>query len=214
VWYLPEIARRFGCTEIVLRETLFKETNMMYPELVTRPDLKVFLPPIGGLTIYIFGDPATIPDESVPLTVRVHDECNGSDVFGSDICTCRPYLTHAIEECIRTAQQGGAGVVIYYRKEGRSLGEVRSVPTRTFLQCLLAVRTSVLLQCCLMIQLGQCASIYCSAAVVVLANVMRSRQCCATCTLLFLNISLLNELFVRVALSVSQWSSILVVQAL
>lgn len=27
-------------------------------------------------------------------TVRVHDECNGSDVFGSDICTCRPYLVH------------------------------------------------------------------------------------------------------------------------
>ena len=43
---------------------------------------KVFLPPIGGLTIYIFGDPALIPDESVELTVRVHDECNGSDVFG------------------------------------------------------------------------------------------------------------------------------------
>jgi len=56
--------------------------------------------------------------------VRVHDECNGSDVFGSDICTCRPYLTHAIEEAIRTAQQGGTGVVIYYRKEGRALGEV------------------------------------------------------------------------------------------
>ena len=35
----------------------------------------------------------------------------------SDICTCRPYLTHAIEECIRTAQQGGTGVCIYYRKE-------------------------------------------------------------------------------------------------
>lgn len=42
----------------------------------------MFLPPIGGLTIYIFGDPALIPDEDVPLTVRVHDECNGSDVFG------------------------------------------------------------------------------------------------------------------------------------
>lgn len=48
----------------------------------------------------------------------------GSDVFASDICTCRPYLTHAIEECIKTAQKGGAGVCIYYRKEGRSLGEV------------------------------------------------------------------------------------------
>ncbi|CAM9246106.1 unnamed protein product, partial [Phaeothamnion confervicola] len=124
VWFLPEVARRFGVPEMELRETLFAETNMMYPELITRPDLKVFLPPIGGLTIYIFGDPATIPDENVSLTVRVHDECNGSDVFGSDICTCRPYLTHAIEECIKTAQTGGAGVCIYYRKEGRSLGEV------------------------------------------------------------------------------------------
>jgi len=25
----------------------------MYPELITRPDVKVFLPPIGGLTVYI-----------------------------------------------------------------------------------------------------------------------------------------------------------------
>jgi len=96
----------------------------MYPELVTRPDIKLFMPPIGGLTIYIWGDPATIPDEDIELTCRVHDECNGSDVFGSDICTCRPYLTHAIEECIKTAQKGGCGIVIYYRKEGRSLGEV------------------------------------------------------------------------------------------
>ena len=31
---------------------------------------------------------------------------NGSDVFGSDICTCKPYLTYAMEECIRTAQKG------------------------------------------------------------------------------------------------------------
>ena len=54
----------------------------------------------------------------------MHDECNGSDVFGSDICTCRPYLTHAIEECIRGAQEGGVGLVVYCRKEGRALGEV------------------------------------------------------------------------------------------
>ena len=124
VWYLPEIAVRFGCSEQTLRQALFRETNMMYPELLTRTDIKLFLPPIGGLTIYMWGDPATIPDESIPLTVRVHDECNGSDVFGSDICTCRPYLAHAIEECIKCAQEGGCGVVIYFRKEGRSLGEV------------------------------------------------------------------------------------------
>lgn len=124
VWFLPGVAERFGCTEPVLRQALFKETNMMYPELLTRMDIKLFLPPIGGLTIYMWGDPSTIPNEDIPLTVRVHDECNGSDVFGSDICTCRPYLAHAIEECIKTAQEGGCGICIYYRKEGRSLGEV------------------------------------------------------------------------------------------
>jgi GTP cyclohydrolase II len=54
----------------------------------------------------------------------VHDECNGSDVFGSDICTCRPYLIHGIEECARAGQTGGLGIIIYNRKEGRALGEV------------------------------------------------------------------------------------------
>ena len=96
----------------------------MYPELVTRGDLDVFLPPIGGQTVYVFGDPRDLANPAVTLTARVHDECNGSDVFGSDICTCRPYLTHAIEECIRGAQAGGVGLVVYCRKEGRALGEV------------------------------------------------------------------------------------------
>jgi GTP cyclohydrolase II len=72
----------------------------------------------------MFGDVTTIPDREKPLTVRVHDECNGSDVFGSDICTCRPYLAHGVEECVRTAQRGGSGVIVYNRKEGRALGEV------------------------------------------------------------------------------------------
>jgi GTP cyclohydrolase II len=58
------------------------------------------------------------------VACRVHDECNGSDVFGSDICTCRPYLVHGIEECVREAQGGGVGVIAYNRKEGRALGEV------------------------------------------------------------------------------------------
>ncbi|MDU0961021.1 MAG: hypothetical protein E7A86_38615, partial [Bradyrhizobium sp.] len=55
---------------------------------------------------------------------RVHDECNGSDVFGSDICTCRPYLIHGIEECVAAGQNGGLGIIVYNRKEGRALGEV------------------------------------------------------------------------------------------
>ena len=124
VWFLPEVAKRFNCTEADLRRVLFEETGGMYPELVTRSDLEVFLPPIGGLTAYIFGNPRDLANPDVELTARVHDECNGSDVFGSDICTCRPYLTHAIEECIEGAQRGGVGLVAYFRKEGRALGEV------------------------------------------------------------------------------------------
>jgi GTP cyclohydrolase II len=124
VWWLPGVAERFGCSEADLRRVLFEETGGMYPELVTRSDLEVFLPPIGGQTVYIFGNPRDLAYPDVELTARVHDECNGSDVFGSDICTCRPYLTHAIEECIQGAQRGGVGLVAYSRKEGRALGEV------------------------------------------------------------------------------------------
>jgi GTP cyclohydrolase II len=124
VWYLPGIADRFNVGEDKLRRTLFEQTGGNYPELVTRPDLSVFLPPIGGITLYIFGDPAAIADRKRRLTCRVHDECNGSDVFGSDICTCRPYLIHGIAECVKEAQAGGAGLIVYNRKEGRALGEV------------------------------------------------------------------------------------------
>jgi GTP cyclohydrolase II len=124
VWYLPGVAERFGVKESALRRTLFEQTSGMYPELVTRRDMQVFLPPIGGITLYLFGDPTAIHDPERQLTCRVHDECSGSDVFGSDICTCRPYLTHGIEECIRQAQAGGAGLIVYNRKEGRALGEV------------------------------------------------------------------------------------------
>ena len=124
VWHLPGVAARFGIDEGTLRRALFESTGGSYPELITRGDLKLFLPPIGGLTVYCFGDPARMGDASRRLALRVHDECNGSDVFGSDICTCRPYLTFGIEEAVREAQRGGSGVVVYFRKEGRALGEV------------------------------------------------------------------------------------------
>ena len=32
--------------------------------------------------------------------------------------------TVGVEEAVKEAQQGGSGVVIYFRKEGRALGEV------------------------------------------------------------------------------------------
>ena len=124
VWWLPGVARRFGIAETDLRRSLFEQTGGMFPELVTRPDQHVFLPPIGGMTVYLFGDTRKLGKPSTKIACRVHDECNGSDVFGSDICTCRPYLAHGIEVCIETAQQGGVGVIVYNRKEGRALGEV------------------------------------------------------------------------------------------
>lgn len=124
VWYLPGLAERFGIKESALRRNLFEQTGGMFPELVTRSDLKVFLPPIGGMTLYCFGEMSELGKPETKVACRVHDECNGSDVFGSDICTCRPYLAHGIEVCIEMAQQGGVGLVIYNRKEGRALGEV------------------------------------------------------------------------------------------
>jgi GTP cyclohydrolase II len=124
VWWLPGIARRFDVKESSLRRALFEQTAGMFPELVTRPDLKAFLPPIGGMTVYFFGDIEKLGRPETRVACRLHDECNGSDVFGSDICTCRPYLAHGIELCIEMAQEGGVGVVVYNRKEGRALGEV------------------------------------------------------------------------------------------
>ena len=42
--------------ERICAAQLFEQTAGMFPELVTRPDLQVFLPPIGGITVYLFGD--------------------------------------------------------------------------------------------------------------------------------------------------------------
>jgi GTP cyclohydrolase N terminal len=79
VWYLPGVAARFRTSETVLRRSLFEQTAGMFPELVTRPDLKVFLPPIGGTTVYAFGDVKQLATSSPSITCRVHDECNGSE---------------------------------------------------------------------------------------------------------------------------------------
>jgi GTP cyclohydrolase II len=124
VWWLPGVADRLGVYETVLREALVRMGGGMYPDLITRPDIKVFLPPIGGTSVYLFGDPALLNKADTKVACRMHDECNGSDVFGSDMCTCRPYLAFAMEECVRMAQGSGVGVLIYNRKEGRALGEV------------------------------------------------------------------------------------------
>ena len=66
VWYLPEVARRFKCDEMQLRRTLYEQTGGMFPELVTRNDLKLFLPPVNGMTVSIIGTVESIPDVREP----------------------------------------------------------------------------------------------------------------------------------------------------
>jgi GTP cyclohydrolase II len=124
VWWLPGVAARLGLEERDLREALFRCTDGMYPALIEDMDRTVFLPPIGGTSVYLFGSPTGLGSPRTRITCRIHDECSGSDVFGSDLCTCRPYLAFGVEEAIHAAQSGGLGVVVYNRKEGRALGEV------------------------------------------------------------------------------------------
>ena len=77
VWWLPGVAKRFNVSESDLRRILFEETGGMYPELVTRSDFEVFLPPIGGQTLYIFGNPHDLANPEVTLTARVHAMLGG-----------------------------------------------------------------------------------------------------------------------------------------
>lgn len=53
-------------------------------QLITRPDIKIFLPPIGGLTIYIWGDPDTIPDEDIEL-IHAVSTMNVTEVMYLDL---------------------------------------------------------------------------------------------------------------------------------
>jgi len=121
VWNVPKLSERLGMDEGDVRQELYKYTHQ--PE-VKDPNNPIFLPPTGGATVYFFGDITKLSDKSTEVAVRVHDQCTGSDVFGTDICTCRPYLIFALRAAIECAQRGGVGVIVYYQKEGRSLGEV------------------------------------------------------------------------------------------
>lgn len=117
VWYLPGVAKRFGIEEGLLRRALFEDGGGQYPELLTRPDLKVFLPPMyvtscgvtkmplltsirgnpsGGLTVYVFGPTEYLSDTSKELTLRVHDECN----------VCVSFITLMMSEMLRNLPQG------------------------------------------------------------------------------------------------------------
>jgi len=121
VWNLPALANRLKMDETEMRQALSETTQNLR---VLDKQYKAYLPPVGGATVYFIGDIAKLNDPATEVAVRVHDECSGSDTFGTDICTCRPYLVFALLGAVQCAQRGGVGIIIYFRKEGRSLGEV------------------------------------------------------------------------------------------
>jgi GTP cyclohydrolase II len=120
-WNIPRFAEKVGFDESLMREKLAAYTHN--PDVLDKSK-NAYLPPLGGCTVYFFGDLTKLNDPTTEVAVRVHDSCCGSDVFGTDICTCRPYLVFAIQACVDTAQRGGVGIVVYFQKEGRGLGEV------------------------------------------------------------------------------------------
>jgi GTP cyclohydrolase II len=124
VWHLPGIAKRLKISELNLRQSICNATGGGYSELLNDLNLEVFLPPTNETTVYCIGNFFEAKKRQSPIGVRIHDECNSSDVFGSTICTCRPYLIFSLIEMIKIAQNGGAGILIYSRQEGKGFGEV------------------------------------------------------------------------------------------
>jgi len=67
------------------------------------------------------------PDhDKVPL-VRVHSECLTGDIFGSLKCDCGPQLDAALAQMAAEAAQGGWGILLYMRQEGRGIGIINKM---------------------------------------------------------------------------------------
>lgn len=65
--------------------------------------------------------------DTVPL-VRLHSECLTGDVLGSLKCDCGPQLDSAMEAMAEHAREnGGWGVVLYMRQEGRGIGLINKL---------------------------------------------------------------------------------------
>jgi GTP cyclohydrolase II len=65
--------------------------------------------------------------DRIPL-VRVHSECLTGDILGSLKCDCGPQLDGALHEMARHArEEGGWGLLLYLRQEGRGIGLVNKL---------------------------------------------------------------------------------------
>jgi len=64
--------------------------------------------------------------DRAPL-VRLHSECLTGDILGSLKCDCGPQLDAALRAMAAEAGQGGWGVLLYLRQEGRGIGLVNKL---------------------------------------------------------------------------------------
>ena len=59
--------------------------------------------------------------------VRLHSECLTGDILGSLKCDCGPQLDAALRAMADEARNGGWGVLLYLRQEGRGIGLVNKL---------------------------------------------------------------------------------------
>jgi GTP cyclohydrolase II len=59
--------------------------------------------------------------------VRLHSECLTGDILGSLKCDCGPQLDAALRAMAAEAEQGGWGVLLYLRQEGRGIGLINKL---------------------------------------------------------------------------------------
>lgn len=64
--------------------------------------------------------------DRIPL-VRLHSECLTGDVLTSLKCDCGPQLDAALHAMATEADQGGYGVLLYLRQEGRGIGLINKL---------------------------------------------------------------------------------------
>ncbi|MEL7685097.1 GTP cyclohydrolase II [Citromicrobium bathyomarinum] len=143
-----EIARRAG----VLPAFMIDPAPCEEPLDVTTADLAAFSAPdtlriaarsrlptaaAEQAEIAVFRSPADLREHAaliigrqnadrVPL-VRLHSECLTGDVFGSLKCDCGPQLDAALATFAKEAENGGYGVVLYMRQEGRGIGLINKL---------------------------------------------------------------------------------------
>jgi GTP cyclohydrolase II len=67
------------------------------------------------------------PDAARPPLVRLHSECLTGDVLGSLKCDCGPQLDGALAAMADHAREGGWGVLLYMRQEGRGIGLINKL---------------------------------------------------------------------------------------